>query len=101
MGKSMEELDANPNPWYKEPWPWILMSGPAIVVVACIITIYLAFSTGADEDMGGAVRRGLIIEVLQESSSHEAPVATEATPLQEQEAKEKSSGVSAPAKTTD
>ena len=23
-----------PKPWYKEPWPWLLMSGPAIVVVA-------------------------------------------------------------------
>ena len=20
------------RPWYREPWPWILMSGPAIVV---------------------------------------------------------------------
>src|SRR5690625_4401823 len=101
MGKSMEELDANPNPWYNEPWLLILMSCSSFVVVACIITIYLAFSTGANEDMGGAVRRGLTIEVVQESSSHEAPVATEATPLQEQEAKEKSTGVSAHAKTTD
>ena len=22
------------QPWYKEPWPWILMAGPGIVVVA-------------------------------------------------------------------
>ncbi|HLR82939.1 MAG TPA: CcoH-like protein [Paenalcaligenes sp.] len=95
MGKSMEELDANPNPWYKEPWPWILMSGPAIVAVACIITIYLAFSTGADEDMGGAVRRGLIVEVLQERSPGDAPAAMDVPALQEQEAKEKSSAVSA------
>jgi hypothetical protein len=29
-------LDQHPNPWYKEPWPWLLMLGPAIVVVACI-----------------------------------------------------------------
>ncbi len=28
--------------WYREPWPWILMSGPAIVVVAGIFTAYLA-----------------------------------------------------------
>jgi hypothetical protein len=30
------------KPWYREPWPWILMAGPAIVVVAGVITAYLA-----------------------------------------------------------
>ena len=28
--------------WYQEPWPWILMSGPAIVVIAGFATAYLA-----------------------------------------------------------
>lgn len=30
-------------PWYREPWPWILMSGPAIVVVAGIATAVIAW----------------------------------------------------------
>ena len=30
------------KPWYREPWPWILMAGPAIVVVAGIYTAWLA-----------------------------------------------------------
>lgn len=30
------------RPWYKEPWPWILISGPAIVVIAGFITVWLA-----------------------------------------------------------
>jgi hypothetical protein len=30
-------------PWYREPWPWILMSGPAIVVVAGIATAAIAW----------------------------------------------------------
>lgn len=30
------------QPWYREPWPWILMAGPAIVVVAGFATAYLA-----------------------------------------------------------
>ncbi|KLT73156.1 membrane protein [Neisseria arctica] len=34
--------------WYKEPWPWILMSGPAIVVVAAFITLYIARSNSVD-----------------------------------------------------
>ncbi len=35
------------KPWYREPWPWLLMSGPAIVIVAGIATAIVAFS-GAD-----------------------------------------------------
>ena len=34
-------------PWYRQPWPWLLMAGPAIVVVAGIVTAVIAF-TGAD-----------------------------------------------------
>jgi hypothetical protein len=30
------------NPWYREPWPWLLMAGPAIVVVAGIVTLVIA-----------------------------------------------------------
>lgn len=30
------------QPWYKEPWPWILMAGPGIVVVAGFVTAWLA-----------------------------------------------------------
>jgi hypothetical protein len=33
------------RPWYREPWPWILMSGPAVVVVAGFVTLWLAVST--------------------------------------------------------
>jgi hypothetical protein len=30
------------QPWYRERWPWILMAGPAIVVVASLYTAWLA-----------------------------------------------------------
>ena len=30
------------KPWYKEPWPWILMAGPIIVVIASFVSFYLA-----------------------------------------------------------
>lgn len=30
------------QPWYRHPWPWILMVGPFVVVVAGVITAYLA-----------------------------------------------------------
>lgn len=32
----------NVRPWYKERWPWILMAGPLVVIVAGIVTLWLA-----------------------------------------------------------
>lgn len=31
--------------WRSEPWPWILMSGPGIVLVAGAITTWIAFAS--------------------------------------------------------
>jgi len=30
------------RPWYREPWPWLLMAGPAIVIVAGVVTTWIA-----------------------------------------------------------
>lgn len=50
------------NPWWREPWPWILMAGPAIAVVGCIITIVLAMQNFSDQTIDdGAVKRGLVV----------------------------------------
>lgn len=35
-------LRSENQPWYKERWPWFLMAGPAIVIVAGFITLWLA-----------------------------------------------------------
>jgi hypothetical protein len=32
------------RPWYREPWPWILLSGPVIVVIASIATVIIAMN---------------------------------------------------------
>jgi hypothetical protein len=32
-------------PWYRHRWPWLIMSGPAIVVVAGIATMVIAIRT--------------------------------------------------------
>ena len=34
-----------PTPWYRQPWPWLLMAGPAIVVVAGFVTLGLAIQS--------------------------------------------------------
>lgn len=33
------------RPWYREPWPWFLVAGPAIVVVASLSTAVIAVKT--------------------------------------------------------
>lgn len=33
------------KPWYSEPWPWLLMAGPALVVVASAVTLWLALKS--------------------------------------------------------
>jgi hypothetical protein len=33
------------KPWYRQPWPWLLMSGPAAVLVAGAITTWIAFAS--------------------------------------------------------
>ncbi len=35
------------QPWYRHLWPWLLMAGPAAVLVAGFITMWISFS-GAD-----------------------------------------------------
>ncbi|MBU3656582.1 MAG: FixH family protein [Rhodocyclaceae bacterium] len=42
----MSELrQSSSAPWYRHRWPWILMAGPAIVIVAGFITAWLAIKS--------------------------------------------------------
>jgi hypothetical protein len=38
-------MDPASKPWYREPWPWLLMAGPAAVVLAGIATTVLAVTS--------------------------------------------------------
>lgn len=33
------------KPWYRERWPWLLMAGPALVLVAGALTTWIAFAS--------------------------------------------------------
>ena len=48
-------------PWYKEPWPWLVMAGPAIVVVASFITLGLAISSNDGLVADNYYKEGLAI----------------------------------------
>ena len=48
-------------PWYREPWPWILMAGPALVIVAGAVTTWLAVSSSDGLVADDYYQRGLAI----------------------------------------
>ncbi len=51
------------KPWWREPWPWILMAGPAAAIIGCIITIVLAVQNFSDQSISdGGVKHGLVVD---------------------------------------
>ncbi|HTP62886.1 MAG TPA: FixH family protein [Burkholderiales bacterium] len=51
-------------PWYRERWPWILMSGPAAVIVAGTLTTWMAFATSDGLVADDYYKRGLGINAV-------------------------------------
>ena len=63
---NMSEKEAS-KPWYKQMWPWLLISGPAIAAIGCVITIYLAINLYADKPVrDGVLKRGLKVEQVRQ-----------------------------------
>jgi len=54
-------LSSPRTPWYRQPWPWLLMAGPAIVVVASLFTGWLAVNTDDGVVADDYYKRGLSI----------------------------------------
>ncbi len=57
----MRAEDIRAQPWYREPWPWILMTGPAIVVAASLVTAWLALRSDDGLVVDDYYKRGLAI----------------------------------------
>jgi len=57
----MNTVTARANPWYREPWPWLLMAGPAAVLVAGAITIWIAFATSDGLVVQDYYKQGLAV----------------------------------------
>ncbi|HUJ86839.1 MAG TPA: FixH family protein [Burkholderiales bacterium] len=49
------------KPWYREPWPWLLIAGPGAVVVASFYTLYLAIASADGLVDGDYYKDGLAI----------------------------------------
>ena len=58
------------EPWYKQFWPWFIMALPGSVVVACMITIYIAIASNdglVDDDY---YKNGLAYNKIIESAEN-------------------------------
>ena len=53
------------RPWYREPWPWLLMAGPALVVVAGVVTLWLALASDDGLVADDYYKRGLAINPVR------------------------------------
>lgn len=41
----MTSLSQDRRPWYREPWPWILMVAPGAAMIAGVATVWIAVAT--------------------------------------------------------
>jgi len=66
-------------PWYKHRWPWILMAGPAVVVVAAFITLYLAIKSNDGLVAEDYYKQGLAINRVLDRESRAGVLGISAT----------------------
>jgi len=50
------------QPWYREPWPWLLMLGPFVVVLAGFYTAWLAVSSNDGLVTDDYYKKGLKVD---------------------------------------
>lgn len=67
------------TPWYRDRWPWILMAGPAIVVVAGIATAVIAIESDDGLVTEDYYKRGLAINQTLERAARTAELGLVAT----------------------
>ncbi len=60
MVKLLEDSDLIP-PWYKQFWPWFIISLPASAVIAGIITVFIAFDNADSLVVDDYYKSGLAI----------------------------------------
>lgn len=59
MNSAMNSIAS--KPWYREPWPWFLMSLPATAVIAGLATVWIAVTSYDGLVVGDYYKAGLSI----------------------------------------
>lgn len=75
----LPDMSANPTPaavpWFRQRWPWLLIAGPAIVVVAGISTAIIAIRTDDGLVAEDYYKRGLAINQTLERTERAAALS--------------------------
>jgi uncharacterized protein len=67
------------KPWFREPWPWLLIAGPVAVMVGGAITIWLAVTSNDGLVADDYYRRGLAINKVLERDRRAGRLGLRAT----------------------
>lgn len=67
------------TPWYREWWPWLLMAGPAAVIIAGGATIWIAFASADGLVADDYYKQGLAINrvLAREDAARRLGLSTE------------------------
>lgn len=65
----MEMIREPVPPWYREPWPWLLMAGPVAVIIAGIATTWIAVVSSDGLVVDDYYKQGLAINQTLERSA--------------------------------
>lgn len=58
---TLQQSDLDLTPWYKQGWPWALITIPLLTIIACGVTIYIAFNTDDSLVKDNYYKEGLAI----------------------------------------
>lgn len=72
------------QPWYREPWPWILSVGPVAVILAGAVTAWLAIKSNDGLVVDDYYKQGLEVNQVIERDRRADALGLRATVLQGQ-----------------
>jgi len=74
-----QHTDPDFTPWYKQGWPWALISIPLLTIIACSVTIYIAFNTDDSLVKDNYYKEGLAINQSIKRIEHARSISAIAT----------------------
>jgi hypothetical protein len=67
------------RPWYREPWPWLLMAAPAAAVVMGVVMVVLGLRSEDGLVVDDYYKRGLAINQVLDREARAAALGLEAS----------------------
>jgi len=67
------------RPWYREPWPWLLMLAPAAAVAMGVVMVVLGLRTDDGLVVDDYYKRGLAINQVLDREARAAALSLQAT----------------------